>query len=82
LGDKVVLLFSDDHKRISVRLTEGANYPEKGRLSITSPLGHAILGAEEGDEVELTLENGRGRRVLVESIERPALFVPTMLAAE
>jgi very-short-patch-repair endonuclease len=82
LGDKVVLLFSDDHKRMSVRLTEGTNYLEKGRLSVTSPLGRAILGAEEGDEVELTLENGKSRTVLIESIEAASPFVPTMLAAE
>ena len=70
LGDKVVLLYSDDQKRISVRLTEGINDLDKGRLSITSPLGKAILGAEEGDEVELPLENGRQRKVLIESVEK------------
>jgi transcription elongation GreA/GreB family factor len=52
-GDKVVLVFSDDRKRISARLSEGGNDLEKGRLAIGSPLGRAILGAEEGDEVEL-----------------------------
>jgi len=73
LGDKVVLLFSDDQKRISARLSEGVNDIEKGRLAGGSPLGRAILGAEEGDEVELPLENGRQRKVLIESVEkRPA----------
>ena len=70
LGDKVVLLYSDDQKRISVRLTDGINDLDKGRLSITSPLGKTILGAEEGDEVELPLENGRQRKVLIESVEK------------
>jgi very-short-patch-repair endonuclease len=70
LGDKVVLVFADDQKRISVRLTEGGSDLEKGRLSATSPLGRAILGAEEGDEVELPLENGRQRKVLIESVEK------------
>ena len=70
LGDKVVLLFSDDQKRISARLIEGTNDLEKGRLSITSPLGQAILGYEDGDEVELPLENGRQRKVLIESVEK------------
>jgi very-short-patch-repair endonuclease len=45
LGDKVVMLFSDDQKRISVRLTEGSNDLDKGRLSVVSPLGKAILGS-------------------------------------
>jgi very-short-patch-repair endonuclease len=70
LGDKVVLLFSDDQKRISARLLEGGNDLEKGRLAIGSPLGRAIVGAEEGDEVELALENGHRRKVLIESVEK------------
>jgi hypothetical protein len=72
LGDKVVLVFADDQKRLSVRLSESGNDPEKGRLSASSPLGKAILGAEEGDEVELSLENGRQRKVLIESVEKGA----------
>jgi very-short-patch-repair endonuclease len=78
LGDKVVLVFADDQKRISARVSEGANDLEKGRLAATSPLGTAILGAEEGDEVEFLLENGRQRKVLVESVEKaaPPAFVP------
>ena len=72
LGDKVVLIFADDQKRISVRVSEGGNDLEKGRLSASSPLGKAILGAEEGDEVELPLENGRQRKVLIEGVEKTA----------
>jgi very-short-patch-repair endonuclease len=75
LGDKVVLVFADDPKRISARLTEGANDLEKGRLAVSSPLGKSILGAEEGDEVELPLENGRQRRVLIESVEKSPVVV-------
>jgi hypothetical protein len=82
LGDKVVLLFSDDQKRISARLTEGNNNLGKGRLSITSPLGKAILGAEDGDEVELPLENGRQRKVLIESVERSPETVSAPLVVE
>jgi very-short-patch-repair endonuclease len=70
LGDKVVLMFSDDQKRVSARLVNGANEIGKGRLSITSPLGRAVMGAEEGDEVELSLENGTQRKVLIESVDK------------
>jgi very-short-patch-repair endonuclease len=70
IGDKVVLLFSDDQRRMSVRLTDGGNDLEKGRLSVASPLGQAILGAEEGDEIELPLESGRQRKALIESFEK------------
>jgi very-short-patch-repair endonuclease len=75
LGDKVVLVFADDHKRISARLIEGANDLEKGRLSVSSPLGKSILGAEEGDEVDLPLENGKHRKVLIESVEKSLIAV-------
>lgn len=69
VGDKIVLVFSDDQKRLSARLVDGPNDLEKGRLSAQSPLGQAILGAEEGDEIDLTLENGEQRKVLIESVE-------------
>ena len=41
----------------------------------SSPLGKSILGAEEGDEVELPLENGRQRKVLIESVEKSPAVV-------
>src|SRR6267378_440882 len=70
IGDKVVLIFSDDQKRLSARITEGANDLEKGRLSMQSPLGRAVIGAEEGDEVEVSLDNGTQRKVLIESVDK------------
>ncbi|MFZ3351461.1 MAG: AAA domain-containing protein [Xanthobacteraceae bacterium] len=79
LGDKVVLVFADDQKRVSVRMSDGADDLEKGRLSPSSPLGKAILDAEEGDEVELSLENGRQRKILIESVEKGA---PTSASAD
>jgi very-short-patch-repair endonuclease len=70
VSDKVILFFSDDQRRISGRLTEGSNDLQRGLFSVTSPLGQAILGAEEGDEIELPLENGRQRKVLIETVEK------------
>jgi superfamily I DNA and/or RNA helicase/very-short-patch-repair endonuclease len=70
IGDKIVLIFSDDQKRLSARLVDGANDLEKGRLSTESPLGRAVVGAEEGDEIELPLENGTKRKVLIESVDK------------
>jgi hypothetical protein len=80
VGDKVVLVFADDQRRVSVRLSEGGNDLEKGRLSATSPLGRAITGAEEGDEVEVPLEDGRQRKVLIESVQKGA--PPTSVPAD
>src|SRR5207244_1309631 len=78
IGDKVVLLFSDNQKRVSVRLTEGSNDLEKGRLSVASPLGQTVLGAEEGDEVELPLESGHHRKALIESVEKSSASVSVL----
>jgi transcription elongation GreA/GreB family factor len=53
-----------------VRLVEGKSDLEKGHLSISSPLGQAVLAAEEGEEVEFRLDDGRQRRALIESVEK------------
>jgi transcription elongation GreA/GreB family factor/very-short-patch-repair endonuclease len=70
IGDRIILLFSDDQRRISTRLTEAPHDLEKGLLSITSRLGKAVSGAEEGDEVEFEQDDGRRRKVLIESVEK------------
>jgi transcription elongation GreA/GreB family factor len=70
VGDKIVVRYSDDQRRISVRLTEAASDLEKGRLSVTSPLGAAILGAEEGDEITIQSDDGRERTAMIETVER------------
>jgi very-short-patch-repair endonuclease len=72
LGDKVVLFFGDTQKRLSARLTGGDDAIEKGRLAMTSALGKAICGAEEGAEVEF-IDNGRSRTVLIENVEKAAM---------
>jgi transcription elongation GreA/GreB family factor/very-short-patch-repair endonuclease len=72
IGDRIVLQMSGDRMHVAVVLTEDANDPAAGRLSARSALGRALLGAEEGDEIELDEEDeqGRPRRVLVESVEK------------
>jgi very-short-patch-repair endonuclease len=69
LGDKVVLLFGDTQKRLSARLTDSGDAIEKGLLAVTSALGTAVCGAEEGAEVEF-IDSGRTRTVLIESVEK------------
>jgi very-short-patch-repair endonuclease len=76
VGDRVILLFSDDQKRMSVLLADDKNDLENGRLSKDSPLGKAILGAEEGDEVEFRLDDGRVRKVLIETVEKGNVTAP------
>ena len=76
VGDKFVVLFADDKRRMSLRLTEATYDPEKGLLASNSDLGKALLGAEEGDEIEFAQSDGRRRKALIGSItqefKRPA----------
>ena len=39
-------------------------------LSTSSPLGRAVLGAEEGDEIEFQLDDGRQRKASVENVQK------------
>jgi regulator of nucleoside diphosphate kinase len=42
--------------------------PSSGRISVLSPVGGAMLGAAEGQEVELPLPHGLTRRIRIESV--------------
>ena len=53
-----------------VRLSDFNNDNEKGWTSVSSPLGQALLGKDEGEEIEIDLGNGRTRKALVESVEK------------
>jgi very-short-patch-repair endonuclease len=68
VDDKFVIIFGDDKRRIALRLTHATQDLEKGMLSSQSALGKAIRGAEEGDEVEFQLDDGRPRKALIESV--------------
>jgi very-short-patch-repair endonuclease len=69
IGDRVVLLFSDDKSRLSARLTADQHDLERGLLSGLSELGRSILGAEQGDEIDFEEGSGRKRTVLIELVE-------------
>lgn len=74
VGDKIVIIYSDSARRISLRLTQDTNDPTKGFFSVASPLGQAVLGAEEGDEIEVQLDDGRHRKALIEAVEKGKVF--------
>ncbi|WP_237477221.1 AAA domain-containing protein [Lichenibacterium dinghuense] len=71
VGDRVALLFPD-RRRLTLRLTEGADDRAGGLLSVATPLGAAVARAEEGDEVEVAEAGAAPTRVLVEAVMRAA----------
>jgi transcription elongation factor GreA len=59
-GSEVVVEDADDGKRTTYEIV----FPEEvdaaqGRISLSSPLGRALLNKEEGDEVEVMTPQGR-----------------------
>jgi regulator of nucleoside diphosphate kinase len=42
--------------------------PSSGRISVLSPVGGAMIGAAEGEEVELPLPHGQKRRIRIQSV--------------
>ncbi len=71
VGDRVALLYPD-RRRLTLRLTDGADDHAAGLLSIATPLGEAVARAEEGDEIEISDNGGQPTRLLVEAVEKAA----------
>jgi regulator of nucleoside diphosphate kinase len=42
--------------------------PSSGKISVLSPVGAALLGESEGQEVELPLPHGQTRRIRIDSV--------------
>ena len=42
--------------------------PSSGRISVLSPVGTALVGAAEGQEIELPLPHGNRRSIRIESV--------------
>jgi transcription elongation factor GreA len=58
-GRPVVLFNPQTHKKISYQLIGPyESDPENGKISVTSPLGRALIGKEEGDEVKAHTPGG------------------------
>lgn len=74
-GSTVVLLDQDTDEELTyVIVGSQESNPGKGLISIQSPMARALLGKEEGEEVELQLPGGR-KRFDVEEIK----YVPIEL---
>lgn len=65
----MTLVFAGDHKPLTVTLTDKLEDLSQGLVATTSPLGTALIGREEDDEVELPFGTEL-RTAIVERIER------------
>jgi transcription elongation factor GreA len=58
-GSTVCLCCQDTDEEVTYTIVGGyESCPEKGLISIHSPMARALIGKEEGDEVELSLPGG------------------------
>ncbi len=58
-GSRVVLFDLEREEKVKYRLvTTEESDPEKGLISTISPIGQALMGKEEGDEVKVITPNG------------------------
>lgn len=58
-GSEVVLFELEVEEKVVYRLvTSEESDPEKGLISTVSPIGQALMGKEEGDEVRVKTPNG------------------------
>lgn len=58
-GSEVVLFEIDREEKVTYKLvTSEESDPEKGLISTVSPIGQALMGKEEGDEVKVKTPTG------------------------
>jgi transcription elongation factor GreA len=58
-GSVVVLYDLDKEEKVTYELvTSEESDPESGKISTVSPIGQALMGREEGDEVKVKTPNG------------------------
>jgi len=58
-GSTVVLFDLEKEEKVTYRLvTSEESAPEKGLISTVSPIGQALMGKEEGDEIKVKTPTG------------------------
>ena len=58
---------SDEQGTVTIAYPADAN-ASSGRISVLSPVGTALIGAAEGQEVEMPLPHGQTRRIRIQSV--------------
>jgi transcription elongation factor GreA len=71
LGSVVQVRERESGRRRKLRLIGAHELLTAGVASVGSPVGQALMGKRPGDEVEITLPNGRRRRLEIVAVEAP-----------
>ena len=76
VGDTVhVRYLTGSGRQIELTLSDKINDPSNGVINILEPMGEALLGAEEGEEIEV-LVGSYVRRAVIEKLEKAEALVP------
>lgn len=69
MNSRIVFEDVSTHERgtVTVVYPDDAD-PASGRISVLSPVGAALLGESEGEEVELPLPHGQTRRIRIDTV--------------
>lgn len=71
MHSKVTFTVLSSGKTFTYTLVYPSEVSTEDHLSILAPIGSAILGLSNGDEIEWPLNNGRTTQVRIGSIEKP-----------
>ena len=71
LFDRVELYFEDDGETDTIQVVTSVRCdPLQGRISRDAPLGRALLGKKQGDQVRVSTEDGDAYTVVIRSITK------------
>ena len=71
LFDRVELYFEDDGETDTIQVVTSVRCdPLQGRISRDAPLGRALLGQKQGDQVRVSTEDGDAYTVVIRSITK------------
>ncbi|MFQ6841368.1 MAG: GreA/GreB family elongation factor, partial [Agathobaculum sp.] len=69
--DRVELYFEDDGETDTIQVVTSVRCdPLQGRISRDAPLGRALLGKKQGDQVRVSTEDGDAYTVVIRSITK------------
>ncbi|MCR4265711.1 nucleoside diphosphate kinase regulator [Nitratireductor sp. ZSWI3] len=72
MGSTLTYTADEGEKKTVTLVYPGDADIEKGRISITTPVGTALIGLKEGQSIHWTARNGRTHQLTVLEVKQPA----------